>query len=206
MNVNEIATRVKRQFGDEASIQITNDDVIRWVNDGQRELAIQNDLLQTAATAAIVAGQDQYFLPPDILTLRSVRVAGRRIEPISFEQAAPNFTGEARGVPCQFSNWANRIDLYPTPNYSDANDLQLYYTRIPVAVVSLADVPEIPVQYHGRLVDYCLQQAYELDENWAAAQVKGEQFQRGAQELKGRDTVQEYYPSIVSVEDFSYGG
>lgn len=203
MNVSEILRRVKRQFGDEAGLQISDADIIDWINDAQRDLATSNDLLQTTATTPIIKGQDQYHLPPDILMLRSVRVAGHRLEPIDIEQAAsliPNVGNGATGVPTHFTVFASKLDLHPTPNFADPNDLQLYYTRAPIPVAKPEDVPEVPLQYHNRIVEYCLGKAYELDENWPAAQIKSQQFAEGALELRGRDGIQDFYPSITSVD------
>lgn len=204
MNVEQIIRRVKRQFGDEANVQINNTDIVDWINDAQREIAIHDDLFQTTSTTAVVNGQDQYHLPPDIMMLRSVRVAGRKLTPVSIEQAAeliPNLNSSPSGVPTHFTVFAAKIDLYPTPNFSDPNDIQLYYTRNPVVAVDPKDVPEIPLQYHNRIVEYCLQKAYELDENWEAANVKGQQFSVGVAEIKGRDVVQDYYPAITSIDE-----
>jgi hypothetical protein len=50
MLVSEIATRVRRQFGDDVGILITDADIIRWVNDAQREIAVKANLLQVRAT------------------------------------------------------------------------------------------------------------------------------------------------------------
>lgn len=210
MNVGEIALRVKRQFGDEAGAQITDADIMRWINDAQRDLAASNDLLQSTATAAITSGQDQYFLPPDTLTLRSVRVAGRKLSPLTAEQAAdwaPNVNGEAKGKPTHFSMWSLKIDLYPTPNYTDPNDLQIYYTRNPIAVEKLTDIPELPLAYHNRIVDYCIAQAHELDDNMESYRMKMDQFTQGSKALNGLDHVMtEVYSSIsVGAADLGSG-
>lgn len=205
MKVSDIAARVKRQFGDESGVQITDDDIMRWINDAQRELAVINDLLQTTATAAITVGQEQYYLPPDILKLRSVRVGGRRLAYVSIEDAAdliPDSRQGPTGTPTHFTQFANKIDLYPTPDRADGNDLQLYYTRIPLSVAKVTDTPELPSQYHNRITDFCLQHAYEMDENWQGASVKQAAFEAGRLELKGQEMMQESYPSIRSVEDW----
>lgn len=211
MLVSEIATRVKRQFGDEVGAQITDEDIIRWINDAQRELAVSNDLLQTTATTAIKKGQDQYHLPPDILQLRSVRVAGRKLAFLSPDQAAewtPNLNSEAKGKPTHFTQWSLKIDLYPTPDYDDANDLQLYYTRNPLLVKTTTDTPELPQQYHNRIVDYCIAQAHELDDNMESYRIKMEQFTSGAAALNGLDQIAtEAYSSIsVTTRDTSWEG
>lgn len=55
MLVSEIATRVKRQFGDEAGAQIEDADILRWVNDAMIDIARTNNLLQISATTATTA-------------------------------------------------------------------------------------------------------------------------------------------------------
>lgn len=208
MNVGEIALRVKRQFGDEEGAQIRNDDIIRWINDAQRDLAVSNDLLQTTATTPIIAGQDQYFLPPDILTLRSVRVFGRKLEVLSAEQAAewtPNTPEQQQGVVTHFSQWALKIDLYPVPVINDPAGLQVYFTRSPLPVVDVTDVPELPLQYHNRIVEYCLAQAHELDDNMESYKMKMDAFKEGANMLNGLDQVGQHSYTSISVSSRDAG-
>jgi hypothetical protein len=210
MLVSEIATRVKRQFGDEANIQISDSDIIRWVNDAQREITVEQNLLQAKATASSVVGQVEYTIPTDTLTLRSVKFQGRKLQPMSLneaDEAIPDLDDTANypsGTPSSFWVWANNISLYPKPD--TVQTLEIYYTRQPAAVTATSDEPEVPLSYHNRIVEYCLAQAYELDENWQAAQAKSQQFERGLDKLK--DTVdwvhRDYYPSITSTDDYGW--
>lgn len=211
MLLSEIATRVKRTFGDEAGAQITDQDIIRWANDAQREIAVNNDLLQVTATTATVAGQDQYALPPDLLTLKSVRFQGRRLSSMTSAEMGEMIGSDAvtRGIPTHFSVFAKKIDLYPAPDSSDPDDLQVYYTRQPMELMATTDTPELPAQYHNRIVEYCIAQAYELDDNLESSQKKMQQFEDGVARLKGvadwQD--QDVYPSIsVSANDCGDGG
>lgn len=207
MIVSEIATRVKRQFGDEAGIQVTDSDIIRWINDAQREIASNNELLQTVATTSVVVGQKEYTLPPDILLLRSVHYQSRKLRPLTAREAEEYLsTGNADGHPTHFWTWAKKISLYPQPQVSDPDDLQIFYTRQPADVAADGDTPELPLEYHNRIVEYCLAQAYELDENWTAAQQKSQQFNLGVTDLKGREEVVDYYPHVTSTDvEVGYG-
>lgn len=209
MNLGEIKTRVKRQFGDESSVQVTDDDIVRWVNDAQREIAQQNDLLETIATTTITASTSEYSLPADILTLRAVRFNNYKLEALSQEEADSkivNYENPAAyvlGTPVHFWIYANKLTLYPTPNTSGVL-LKIYYTRIPIAVSVDANIPELHVKYHGRIVDYVLQQAYEMDENWEASGNKSAQLVAGLNSLKEADswTERSTYPVItVLAED-----
>ena len=194
MNVAEIKTRVKRQFGDESAVQLTDADIVRWINDAQREIARTNDeVLETIATAGVTAGTLDYALPSDLLRLRSVRFGNRKIEGLSLQEAndkivnVENPTAYQQGVPQYFWVYAGRINLYPVPSATDIDDLKLYYTRLPADVAVDADVPELHLKYHLAIVQYVLQQAYEMDEDWAASGNKSSQFVDNLNSLKESD-------------------
>ena len=208
LRVSDIIARVERQFGDEANIQVEDADIIRWINDAQRELALHNNLLQARAVAGVVKGQAEYTLPLDILTVRSIRHNGQKLQPMSAQEAEERITNTTEsGQPQYFWVWSQRVTLYPTPDTTITEGLQIFYSRQPASVAVATDIPELPVQYHNRIVEYCLQKAYELDENWQAAQVKGQQFQDGVNELKANvDWVErDFYPTITSLPEHDYG-
>lgn len=207
MLVSEIATRVKRQFGDEGGAQITDADIIRWVNDAQTEIALASDLLQVSATTATVAGTQKYTVPPNLFILRAAKWKGLKLQPISMEDADATMIANTSpaGDPTQFWQFARQIYLWPIPSANGSTDLTLYYTRQAVQVTATSDTPELPVQYHPRIVEYCIAQAAELDDNLAQYQLKMSQFETGVTKLK--DNVdwdsQDVYPSIsVSPRDF----
>lgn len=210
--VGDVANRVKRQFGDTANIQIDDSDIISWVTHAMRDIALSNDLFQTIATTAVVTAQAEYALPTDILTLRSIRYNGVKLRALNSSEAeeylartdALNHTG----TPLVFSIYAGSITLFPTPDSTPAT-LKIYYTRQLTIPISLTSVIELPIQYHNRIIEYCLQQAYELDDNWQAAGIKGNQFLEGVKDLKVNLTWEErdFYPSVTSLpEDYDHNG
>jgi hypothetical protein len=204
MLVSEIATRVKRQFGDESGAQITDADILRWVNDAQREIAVNNSLLQTIATSSIVAGNSQFSLPPDLLTLHSVILEGRKLNEISSKDIEEYFADTSVGEPHSFWVWGSKLHLAPTPASSITNGLVLYYTRIPVAVTTVGDTPELSQQYHNRIVEYCIAQAMELDDNSQGHMAKMAQFEAGVAKLKDENEwrTREVYPTLTYVEEY----
>lgn len=206
MLVSEIATRVKRQFGDEAGAQITDADIIRWTNDAQREIALHNDLLQATGTTALLANQDQYTLPADVLNLQALKIGTRRLTFMTKEDAFQR-DDNAPGDPQYYSVFGTKLDLYPTP--IKAETMTIYYTRRPVEITLITAEPELPVQYHNRIVEYCLAQAYELDADWDSYKQKMGMFQEGVDRLKANNDwqPQSVYPSItVSHDDMDPGG
>lgn len=206
LTVGEIATRVKRQFGDEAGSQLTDADIVRWINDAMRDIALHNNLLQVKASAAIVAGQNEYTLPADILTLRAVKYNGRSLQPLTLAEA-DNFIDDHENDPAgevtHYWLFANTLHLYRVPQTSGATLLKLYYTKQPTAVAVSGDIPEIPQQYHNQIVTYCLAQAYEMDADMESHRAKMQMFEDGVSRIKDNAEWEnrDAYPSITYIPD-----
>lgn len=205
MNLADIKYRVKRQFGDESSAQVTDADIVRWANDAMIDIAIKNNCLETRATSDIVAGQKEYDVPTGILRLQSVRYKGVRLKNMSMQEL-DEIVGDSStttGVPTVFSVYADQLILFPTPDTSETGALVVYYNRVPTALAVDADTPELPVAYHSRIVEFCLQNAYEMDEDWQAAGNKAAQFVDGLNTLRADDTQYDEtaYPTITVLAD-----
>lgn len=99
------------------------------------------------ATTALVSGQQDYSLATLHLTIDRVELldTGSKwhlLDPIDQhevdrEALAQHFP--TPGLPVQYDKLGNSIFLYPTPNYSQAASLKLYFTRGP-SEFSSADV------------------------------------------------------------------
>lgn len=221
MLVSDIITRVQRQFGDEAQSQITQADIIRWINDAMVEIAIQNDLLQVKGSMDSVANQAAYTLPNGVAKLQSVKYLGLPLRYISPEQADEMLLGKDQtqaqgypvGTPIYYWIYANQINLMPMPDSAVVAALTIYYTRQPTLIANVNDDPELPDQYDNRIVEYCLAQAYEMDENFFISMMKKQSFDQGVTNLKqtGWDN-QDTYPYITSPSEdmgppaYDYGG
>lgn len=208
MNGHDVINRVIRQFGDESGVQITTIDIIRWINDAQKEIAYQNDLLQAVGTMSSVLGTSEYTFPTDMLSMRSMYYKNKKLRFMSRQEfdeyiisTDPDMT--QNGDPLVYTRWANQFILYPVPQTAETNGIRLYYTRRPVDVLSGDSAIDLPLEYHNRVVEYCLQQAYETDEDWNAAGIKNEQFNTGLDTLKQQETFsdREFYPLITIREE-----
>lgn len=199
MLVSDVATRVKRQFGDEAGAQITDADVIRWCNDAQTEIATQNKLLQTIATSTTVVNTQDYASPTDMLALRGVRYDKLRLTMLSMDDIdnVVQDRTEAKGTPQYYWFFGENISLWPTPD--EAKTLTVYYTQKPTALTATTDAISLPPQFDNRVVEYCIAQAAELDDNLEHYQLKMSQFQQGIDASKGNVEMNENddeYPFI----------
>lgn len=206
MNVQDVIDRVQRQFGDESSVQVTQADVIRWINDAQRDMAVQNDLMQAEGTTVTGVGQTEYPFPLDMLGMNKIFYNNKKLkylsrqeydEYVNTQDPGETFTGD----PIVYTRWANKFLVYPRP--SAVGTLKMLYLQRPADVAAPADVLSLAVEYHNAIVKYCLQQAYEMDEDWDAAAAKATQVDSGLSVLKENENSKgrEYYPTISVLSD-----
>lgn len=205
MNVGEIKSRVMRTFGDESGAQITSDDIVRWINDGQMEIARLNHLLEQKATADVIAAQDAYAYPVDCLEIWALRHDNRKLRGLSMQQADEYITNAEdshnyqQGIPTVYWAWEETLYLYPVPDSPIVGGLTMYYSKVPAQVVADVDIPELPVKYHPKIVDYCLKQAYELDEDYNASSMKAQQLTTDLNEMLESEkfVTHDFYPTIT---------
>ncbi len=185
--MSDVLIRVQRQFGDEAGAQVEDEDIFRWINDAQKDIARSAGLLQVTANTTVASGVGDYPLPASILTLRSVRYDGVVLNSLSINQAETLISnydqGSAgTGTPANYWVWGGRIYLHPIPDNS-TKVLKMFYVREPAEVTGPSAALELPVQFHPRIVEYCLAQAYELDNDRTGHATKMGQFRQGVNEL-----------------------
>jgi hypothetical protein len=176
MNLGQLKESVKRQFGDESAVQVTDADILRWLEQGQNEIVIENEeILDERVLDDIVANQDEYPFPADALTIRSIRVksnqdelAYKPIPHVSTSQFEKSIAGyqtilHTMDSPYIWTGHKNIIFLYPIPQVSVTNGMRILYAKEPTVPVLDADVLGLPLAYHNQLLQYCLIQAYEMD-------------------------------------------
>lgn len=210
MIVSDVVTRVQRQFGDEASVQINSDDVIRYINDAAKEIAVQNDLGAATANVASVAGQSLYTAPADMFAIRSIYYNNRKLDfykSTEYDEYvnANDPDSTATGTPILYTRFVTDLLLYPKPDVVGA--IKIWYFKRPTEVTTTADALPFPAEYHLRIVEYCLQQAYQTDEDWDAADRMQGQFSDGMTRLKqleNADAEATYAVITVLPEDSGY--
>jgi len=206
MKLAEIITRVQRQFGDDVQSQITTDDIVRWVNDACIEIA--NDASVTSVMqrgrTSVLANQSEYALPADLLKLRSVRVNGMKLRGTTYEQISEAY--EAEGNPDSYWVLEGKLYLFPVPT-SDLGTMDVYYVKAPDKLDANATdrEPDVPKIYHNRIVEYCIAQAAELDDDLDHYNLKMAQFRDGVSRSRGDSENPEgdgFYPSITYVREY----
>lgn len=173
MDVQEVFKSVTRQFGDETGGQIDINDIIRWINEGQFQIARRTGDLNgiTNPAISVLVGIRTYDLPSDFFKVTIGELDGKRLQLLSEAQLNtlyPNISSSEaqQGVPKFFSIVAggaslSKISLAPIPG--STGSLTVTYKSRPPIINASDDPLSIAEEYHTTLVTFCLAKAKQLD-------------------------------------------
>jgi hypothetical protein len=203
--VQDVLLSVKRQFGDESGVQITDSDIIRWVDDAQREIMMNNPEINAAVVSVnVTAGEPLYPVlthVPDIESIHSVHYNGQILRNKTFLDAQETIIRSedtSQGTPQFWYEYAGTINLWPIPQESKTGGLKIFYSKSPTEITTTGQVLSIPDSYFNAIVTFCMKQAMAMDENFQAAQSYDQQFEIHMQKLANRTSSQaNQYPTIT---------
>lgn len=206
--LQDLLTDIKRTFGDEAGVQLTNDDIARWANTGAQEIVTANKALKAKAVVPTVIGQTVYAFPENIQQIESLHYDNMFLENVPFataEQAilSNDPLGVETGEPRFWYEWAGELTLWPKPDA--VKNLTLYYTAYPTKLTGVTTQPlSVPDKFYAALCDFVLSKAYEMDEDFPNAQAAEQRFRLAldAQAEDERSSANMTYPVIQDVRDW----
>lgn len=202
--VSDVSAYVQRQFGDESGVQVTDPDIIRWVNAAEQEIFASNQIGTGSASASTVVGQENYSLGAslEMQSINSIRCSGVKLEFMQFNDAEEYISRNdpsktARGMPQFWYEWGGVVMLYPVPDL--VYDLTIFFFKTPTPLTNLTDVLNSPDQYFNRVIDFVMREAYKMDEQWEAAAVMDASFENKllAQSLDSMTPQMATYPNIT---------
>lgn len=202
----DVADRVRSQFGDVSGAQLADAAILRWINDGQREIVNSNPILRATKITDIIAGQQDYTFPSDkVLAIEAIYVSGYPIKNVS-PQAARDYiiSADPTGLlkaerPEVWYERAGVVTFYPVPEKTITNGLKMEYVKVPVSLTTFSETLGVPDRYFNELVTYVIAQALEMDENYDAASYKIGQFRTGLDRLNLKENISQndLYQSIL---------
>lgn len=204
----DVYERVRSLFGDTSGAQITDDMVLRWINDGQQEIVNNNPILKDTKYSDIVADQAEYTFPNDkVQYIEAVYVDGRPVRNLTAQAFREYILADDpnRSATTKYPDiWYERngvLTFYPTPDTSITDGLKLEYVKQPArqVIISTSATLSIPDRYLNELVNYVMTQALELDENYTGAQLKYSQFREGLDRQSLRENITQIssYPQVM---------
>ena len=206
----DTARFVRRAFGDESSVQITDADLINWLNDGIRTIAQKLKINRRRGFADIVQDNPTYaFNDLEIIEIESLMVDKVLVTSLEYQEAENELFindpyREDKGRPQFWYTYADNVELWPTPDFSSTQGLMILYIASPGQVAALTDTLTIPDKHLTALNHYVLAQAYQLDEDWEAYTLKMQEFTAMLEGQIDEDKVSatRFYPSITITQEF----
>lgn len=177
MDVQELMRAVQRQFGDESGAVIQSEDIFRWINDGQFQIARRTGDSVTSTSIALAVGDYQKPLPNDFFKIQNAELDGCRLQVITFAQMGTLYpTLDSVSAQQGTSKYAavntpapgvTRLTLAPRTGV--AGTLVVSYNLRPPIINSTDDALSIPEEFHSTLIVYCLAKAKQMDGDDSAA-------------------------------------
>lgn len=200
MKLSSVISRVRSSAGDTDALQFTDAQLLEWINDGIRECAIQNNLLQKRASSSSSVGTSEYPLPTDILKLYSVKYDGSKLQGLTldeFDERYGRVDGGSNSSPACFYVWGGVLNLYPVPSSQGSLVVEYIYSPTDLGPEDYDKELPLPVGYHSRIVDYCLAQVAQQDDDINRYTAKMQEFTTGVSQLKDQpEYTEDVYPSI----------
>lgn len=219
MTVTDIFVRVARTFGDESAVQVEFADIIRWINDAQREAVMQHEGLLLGEVYIDLEAQAEYAIPAEVFTIQSLSVRNtvtesyyplRALSTATLNEYFPGWDGPdfGSGRPQIYTtDQSNSLILFPTPNVGAlvGDGIKIICSKYPNDVIDDTSPIDLPPYYHSYVEHFCMMKAYEKDEDWESADRKAQliqstlDFNNNRGSWFGRET----YPSVSPmVEDY----
>jgi hypothetical protein len=214
MLTSEVLSQVKRRFADEQGIIIIDQDIYDWINEASREI-----LRITEANATVVTGSGTTYSAaggrlnvPAAMLFKSATYNNIPLEFTTQEFLEATFgdlTTAINGTPLYYylETWGQdstdpnatiqtSIKLYPSPP-SDATSMSVTYLKAPTKVTASTSPIDVPLAFHGAVMNFCLARANERVQNWQAFGEYMEAFNQGiAQSRYEAQSQDDSYPVI----------
>lgn len=148
--------------------------IIRWLNDGARDIARRAEVLQDREDVTCTASVAEYTLPTDVLRVHRVEFNFTSDTTLKYPLEYRDFQNmdslwginqTTTGTPHLYTLWgfppALKLVLYPVP--SAAGTAKVFYYRLPANQVNVTGAIELPEGYHDLLVHYAEYRALRRD-------------------------------------------
>lgn len=194
METEELMRAVKRQFGDETGSQIEDDDIFRWINEGQFQISRRTGSAEVSTSIPFTLNgsvyNHKYNLPVDFFKFKFVELDGRRLQGLQPEQLATMYPElDSTSAQSGFSKFysvsrtaTNQSQITVAPIPGQAGNLEVTYIRKPPLVRISTDDLTIPEEFHNTLLTFCLAKAKQLDGDDEASMAMAAQFKAEVQE------------------------
>jgi hypothetical protein len=176
VDLGELREAVYLQLRDSAQEFVTPEQVDAWINEGLRDLAQRWAGLYGEEAGVTTDGA--VAIPDDLIRPMSLRLG---TDDVNFDVTQDEWFGmhdsSMMPVPTAGRVFGNSIELYPPP--TDGTAFVLRYVRMPEALADEADVPELPLELHDKLVQFATARGLYKEREDALADRYRQEYEHG---------------------------
>src|SRR5262245_59295747 len=136
-----------------------------WINQCYAQVAVETEPFQASALLSLTPQVDSYTMPTTLIRLKIIAVQptgqsgfGPPWQQSTLEQLTlmRQSTGGSVVSPGEVRYYCiqglNRLEVFPTPAYADT--VLIFYTYLPIPLVSDEDIPNLPEPFASKLLEY----------------------------------------------------
>ena len=157
MTTAEMVTAVRDHFGEDSTTatQVSDAQILRFLNQKQKELCADTDVLVTTFTTSTVASQQLYNVPPEYTSIRAIQIyrttGDKQQQWLARVEIGDLDASFSEGMPDSWANWGANLSgdnspvfcLDPIPSASGTSDLIVHCRQLPKTMVSGGQAPEV---------------------------------------------------------------
>jgi hypothetical protein len=170
MDVTTMLRRIKRQFGDEYDVIITDDDIYGWIHEA--ELDIIRNAPDCNVYRQTTAANTYPLAIPNVVTIQRISYNGTLIEYTTQEDletfGITDSTLAGAATPRFWFLRGRTATLVPT-NVTFTGSTSIEYTKTPMIMAGapgdVTNVLSVPDVYHTDVISYCLARAHNKNQN-----------------------------------------
>lgn len=187
MTIDEIIDRVRQKTMIDSS-EITDNEMILWLNDAQDEVANRSnwDWLMGTEDITTVATQANYAMTADWSSIGAIIEDNQRrpLVPVTVEAVRRQYGDDIpSGTRAKYYYiWINELYLLPTPSTSSVV-YHVYAEGLPTLFTVTSDAPAFMQTFHKVLADYVEARVWEREEEFEKSQIADGRFEFGVRQM-----------------------
>jgi hypothetical protein len=202
MTSTEVETAARQQYNAVGDTNWSQSEIMNLIYAACLDMARKSLVIEDIFTASTVASQQEYTYPTNVISIKRVTYAGKRLEKITFREddylTGQNQATTATGTPTHYAEFNNTIFLRPMP--AEVGTLKVFAYVEPQAVTTTSTL-EIPTLFHMDLVDFVLSRMYAKDKDFSSAQYFGDLWKTHVMEARKYVRIKNKGDSFAAVQD-----
>jgi len=171
MTPTQIETMARRQYNAVGDTFYSSEEIMDYIYKAQMEFCKYTFMLKKTYETVTVAGQSEYPMPSNTISIKRIELNGEKVEPISFRENDDIVIANDPTTTLDYSGWYyewGKSFFFSTTPATAGLTIKAFVYAMPQPVTITSTI-EIPEEYHLDIVTFVNYMMAMKDENGAAA-------------------------------------